>query len=221
MNLFKNNVAAFFDFDYVVVGKDLYRMLGEELIRMGKVPRYRLFVWYIWLLKYRLNLLSGEDVIRENLKDIGGTDVKVFVDIAESIFEKGRNRILPKALDLIEKHRSAGHRVVILSGNFSILIKPFAQYLNVSDVVAIELEIVDGKFTGRVIEPICIGKGKTYWMKKFARENKIDLTESFFYTDSFYDIDTMLSVGNPIAVNPDPNLKKFAKSMGWKILKTL
>lgn len=219
--MFKNNVAAFFDFDYVVVGKDLYRMLGEELIRMGKVPRYRLFVWYIWLLKYRLNLLSGEDVIRENLKDIGGTDVKVFVDIAESIFEKGRNRILPKALDLIEKHRSAGHRVVILSGNFSILIKPFAQYLNVSDVVAIELEIVDGKFTGRVIEPICIGKGKTYWMKKFARENKIDLTESFFYTDSFYDIDTMLSVGNPIAVNPDPNLKKFAKSMGWKILKTL
>lgn len=219
--MFKNNVAAFFDFDYVVVGKDLYRMLGEELIRMGKVPRYRLFIWYIWLLKYRLNLLSGEDVIRENLKDIGGTDVKVFLDIAESIFEKGRNRILPKALDLIEKHRSAGHRVVILSGNFSILIKPFAQYLNVSDVVAIELEIVDGKFTGRVIEPICIGKGKTYWMKKFARENKIDLTESFFYTDSFYDIDTMLSVGNPIAVNPDPNLKKFAKSMGWKILKTL
>lgn len=217
----KNNVAAFFDFDYVVVGKDLYRMLGEELIRMGKVPRYRLFVWYIWLLKYRLNLLSGEDVIRENLKDIAGEDVKVFIDISESIFEKGQNRVLPKALELIEKHRSAGHRIVILSGNFSILIKPFAQYINVQDVVAIELEIVDGKFTGRVIEPICIGKGKTYWMKKFARENRIDLTESFFYTDSFYDIDTLLSVGNPIAVNPDPNLKKFAKSMGWKILRTL
>lgn len=214
------NVAAFFDFDYVIVEKDLYRMLGEELIRRGKVPRFRLFIWYIWLIKYRLNLLSSVDIIKENVRDIEGENVSLFFDISQSIFKDGKNKILPKALELIDQHRKLGHRVVILSGNFSILIKPFAEYIGVKDIVAIEIETKDGKFTGNVVEPICIGRGKTYWMRKFARENKIDLTESYFYTDSFYDLDTLLSVGNPVAVNPDRNLGNFARAMGWKIIKT-
>lgn len=215
------NVCAFFDFDYVIVGKDLYRMLGEELIRRGKVPKFRLFIWYFWLIRYRLNLLSGVDIIKENVRELEGVEVSLFFDISKSIFEEGRKRILPESLKLIEQHRELGHRVVILSGNFSILIKPFAEYIGINDIVAIEIETENGKFTGKIVEPICIGKGKTYWMRKFARDNKIDLTESYFYTDSFYDLDTLLSVGNPVAVNPDRNLKEFAKAMGWKIMKTL
>lgn len=214
------NVAAFFDFDYVIVEKDLYRMLGEELIKRGKVPRFRLFVWYIWLIKYRLNLLSSLDIIKENVKDLEGEDFSLFLDVSQSIFEDGKKKILPKALKLIDEHKKFGHRVVILSGNFSILIKPFAEYIGIDDIVAIEIEAKDGKLTGKVVEPICIGRGKTYWMKRFARENNIDLTESYFYTDSFYDLDTLLSVGNPVVVNPDRNLGNFARAMGWRIIRT-
>lgn len=215
------NIGAFFDFDYVIIGKDLYRMLGEELISIGKVSRFRLLVWYIWLIRYRFNMLNGEDIVRENLKELKGVPVGEFEKIAQSIFEKGKRRILPRALEIVEQHKKAGHIVAILSGNFSILIKPFAQYIGLENVIAIELETKDGKFTGRAVEPICIGRGKTYWMRVFAREKNIDLSESFFYTDSFYDLDTLLSVGNPVAVNPDPNLKRFAKSMNWKIIRTL
>lgn len=215
------NIAAFFDFDYVIIGKDLYRMLGEKLVRMGKLPKFRMIVWHIWFVRYRLNLLSGENVIRKNLKDIRVLNVEDLHKIAREIFADGQNHILPKALELIKDHREKGHRVVILSGNFSILIRPFAEYLGIKDVVAIELETKDGKLTGRAIEPICVGRGKTYWMRKFAHENNIDLTESFFYTDSFYDVDTLLTVGNPIAVNPDPKLKRFAKYMNWSIISTM
>ncbi|GBD03280.1 Phosphoserine phosphatase SerB1 [bacterium HR19] len=213
--------GAFFDLDYVIVKKDLYRLLGEELIRLGKVSRLKIFLWYVWLLRYRLNTLKGEDILRENVKDIKGLREKDFLDISLYVFDRAKKYISSKAVELIRQHEKDGFIVAILSGNFRILIEPIAQHIGVKNVIAVDLETKDGYFTGRVVEPICIGRGKTYWMKKFARENKIDLTQSYFYTDSFYDIDTLLSVGIPVAVNPDPKLKKFAKSLGWNIINTL
>jgi len=215
-------VGAFFDVDYVVVGKDLYRLLGEELIRRGIVPKFRVFVWYIWLIRYRLNILKGEDILRQNIKETKGISVEEFKKIAEAVFISAKNYILPKAVELIKSHIQQGHEVAFLSGNFKYLIEPIAEYIGVpkENVIAVEFVSKDGVFTGEVVEPICIGRGKTYWMRKFARERGIDLSRSYFYTDSFYDFDTLLSVGFPVAVNPDPRLKAFARKLGWPIIYT-
>jgi HAD superfamily hydrolase (TIGR01490 family) len=213
-------IGAFFDLDYVIVGKDLYRLIGEELIRKNMVSKFRFILWYFWLIKYRFNLLKAEDVLKNNIKDMGGMDLEKFGELAQSVYERALKYILPGAVKLIEEHKRSGHQIAILSANFKILIEPIAKFLGIENVIAIELEVKDGKFTGKVVEPMCIGRGKTFWMRKFAREKNIDLTESFFYTDSFYDFDTLLSVGNPVAVNPDPKLKKFAKKLGWKIIYT-
>lgn len=212
--------AAFFDVDYVVVGKDLYRLLGENLIRSGKVPRIKVVLWYLWLIRYRLNMLKGEEILRENIKDAAGIYVDEFRKVALQVFNEARKYILPKTVDLIKKHKEDGHEVAFLSGNFRILIEPIAEFLGVKHVIAVELKEENGVYTGEVVEPICVGKGKTYWMRKFARSMGIDLTQSYFYTDSFYDLDTLLSVGFPVAVNPDPRLKRFAKRLGWPIIYT-
>ncbi len=212
--------AAFFDVDYVVVGKDLYRLLGENLIKSGRVPRIKLFVWYFWLIRYRLNMLSGERILRENIKDAAGLRVDDFYKVALDVFKEARKYILPKTVELIRRHREEGYEVAFLSGNFRVLIEPIADYLGIKHVVAVELKAENGVLTGEVIEPICIGRGKTYWMRDFARRFGIDLTRSYFYTDSFYDFDTLLSVGFPVAVNPDPKLKSFARRLGWPVIYT-
>ena len=50
------------------------------------------------------------------------------------------------------------------------------------------LEVEDGLFTGRVIEPICFEEGKIYWLQQFIEEHRIDLAKSWFYTDSITDL---------------------------------
>ncbi len=213
--------SAFFDVDYVVVKKDLFRLLGEELIKLGRISKFKIFIWYLWLIGYRLNMLDGEKIMKENVKEIEDIKYTEIQGIAYSVFKSAKRYILPKTIELIQKHTDEGYEVVFLSGNFRILIEPIAEFLGVKNVIAVELENDGEFFTGRVVEPVCIGRGKTYWMKKFSKEKNIDLTTSYFYTDSFYDLDTLLSVGFPVATNPDPRLKSFAKKMGWKIIYTI
>jgi phosphoserine phosphatase len=45
----------------------------------------------------------------------------------------------------------------------------------------------------------------------------VDLKASFFYTDSISDLPLLEQVGHPIAVNPDPRLRRIARSRGWPV----
>ncbi len=79
------------------------------------------------------------------------------------------------------------------------------------------LEVEDGCFTGRVVEPICFEEGKIYWLQQLVEEQGIDLAKSWFYTDSITDISLMDIVGHPVAANPDPLLYRVAVRRRWPI----
>jgi len=50
-----------------------------------------------------------------------------------------------------------------------------------------------------------------------AERSGIDLTKSFAYSDSVTDLPLLQAVGNPVAVNPDKELRKAAEEHGWPI----
>jgi phosphoserine phosphatase len=55
------------------------------------------------------------------------------------------------------------------------------------------------------------------WAERFAVENDVDLAASSFYSDSISDLPLLERVGHPVAVNPDPRLRRLAKKRGWPI----
>ena len=65
---------------------------------------------------------------------------------------------------------------------------------------------------------MCYGAGKIYWAKRFCEEKGVDLSKSYFYTDSITDLDLLELVGHQVVVNPDPLLKREATKRGWPIL---
>jgi phosphoserine phosphatase len=79
------------------------------------------------------------------------------------------------------------------------------------------LEAQDGRLTGRVVPPVCVGTGKIVWAERFAAEHDVDLSASFFYTDSISDLPLLERVGHPVAVNPDPRLRRLAAARGWPV----
>jgi phosphoserine phosphatase len=83
--------------------------------------------------------------------------------------------------------------------------------------ICTRFEVVDGIFTGRPVEPICYGPGKLHWARIYARERDLDLSTSYFYTDSYTDLAMLQAVACPVAVNPDARLRRHAQKQGWPI----
>ena len=125
--------------------------------------------------------------------------------------------IYPEAEALVREHEAAGHVVAIVSGATKFVVGPLARRLGISHFLFTRLEVEDGCFTGRVVEPICFEEGKIYWLQQFIEEQGIDLAKSYFYTDSITDLPLLAIVGHPIAANPDPLLYRAAVRRRWPV----
>ena len=130
------------------------------------------------------------------------------------------------ASDEAAKRLAQEHGVSVLSGTAEptsrdaaarFLAEPLARHLGVKHLVYTRLEVEDGRFTGRVIEPICFGEGKVYWLQQFIEDEGIELSKSYFYTDSITDMPLLDLVGHPMVVNPDPILYRMAVRRHWSV----
>jgi phosphoserine phosphatase len=81
-------------------------------------------------------------------------------------------------------------------------------------VLSSELEVVDGKFTGRA-SALCFGKHKVTLVKRWAARHGVDLAASTFYSDSYNDLPMLERVGRAVAVNPDARLRRVARARAW------
>src|SRR5262249_56994379 len=87
---------------------------------------------------------------------------------------------------------------------------PLARELGTPAVMCPRLEVVEGRLTGRHVWPTCYGGGKALVARAFARERRIELAESYFYTDSDEDLPLLEAVGRPRPTNPNPRLAAIA-----------
>ena len=73
----------------------------------------------------------------------------------------------------------------------------------------------DGAITGEVVHPSCYGVGKAIAARDFAAAHGIELSRSFFYTDSDEDLPLLDIVGRPRPINPTRTLSAIAAKRGW------
>ena len=148
----------------------------------------------------------------------GWDQAKVVALVRETLTEVIEPIVYEQALDLIERHRAAGHRVYIVSASPAEIVTPLAQYLGVDSTISTRAEIDDeGRYTGGV-EFYAYGPYKAVAVRDLAITDGIDLEESFAYSDSITDLPMLEAVGHPVAVNPDRELRRVAVERGWQIL---
>jgi putative phosphoserine phosphatase/1-acylglycerol-3-phosphate O-acyltransferase len=109
--------------------------------------------------------------------------------------------------------------VVVVSSATRYQVRPAALDLGIEHLLCTELEVVDGRFTGRLVEPACWGPGKVAAAEEFCEQQKVDLAGSVFYSDSFDDLALLQRVGQPRVLNPDAKLRRIAEDRGWPIQK--
>ncbi len=213
-----STVAAFFDVDYTVLSVSSGRQWIRYLRRSGRMTG-SLWWAFLWLgLRYYLGVLDFPRAIARLTAMVAGMDAEAFREETRRWFEEWvRPYIAPGAVARIAWHREHGHRVVLVSAATEYVVRPLAEALGIPDYLCTHLEVRDGHLTGRVVGPPCYGPGKVYWAERYAAAHGVDLSRSYFYSDSYTDRYLLLRVGHPVAVNPDPRLRRLARRRGWPI----
>ena len=213
------HIAAFFDLDRTLINDFSAKQFLKSRLLSGKSTAKELLSQLATVLVYASGNRDFEMLTKISASGVKGIKEKQFIDLGKEVYQEHlANTIYPEATALIASHIKRGHQVVIISAATRYQITPIANELGIKDIFCTEMEVKKGKFTG-VISEMCWSEGKARAGRTFAKSNDIDLSKSFFYTDSIDDYPLLEIVGKPIATNPDSKLSQLAFENDWKILR--
>jgi len=140
---------------------------------------------------------------------------------AEFMDLKLRPMIGRRARELVAEHRRAGALCAIVTATNSFVTAPIARELGVEHLIATEPEARNGAFTGKVAGVPCFREGKVarleQWLAALGR-TLASFAASWCYSDSHNDLPLLEHVTQPVAVDPDDELRRIATERGWKII---
>jgi len=211
-----SRVAAFFDIDHTVLEANSgIKWVGYQW-RTGKLSIWQVLLAFRWLAEYRFGNLDFEAMARRIMQTYQGRTASAIYGEVEAFFERDvMSTICVQARERLAYHRDAGHVLALLTSATHFMSKPLADALDVEHILCTEVEVAEGRLTGRTLDPLCYGAGKVTRAEAFARHHGVDLDRSYFYSDSVSDLPMLERVGEPRVVNPDPRLRRIAIERGW------
>jgi HAD superfamily hydrolase (TIGR01490 family) len=210
-------IAAFFDMDNTLLRLDSGTSYTRFLYQRGELPKRMVAKVLYWSALYKLALLDMEAVFERLCADLAGDSEADMIAKCEQWYrEHVAPSVAPAALVALEHHRAAGHAVVLATGSTVYAARPVARGVGIDHVLASELEVASGSFTGRP-SALCFGHHKVALAERWSRDHGVELASSYFYSDSYNDLPMLSRVGHAVAVNPDTRLRRHARRLGWAI----
>jgi HAD superfamily hydrolase (TIGR01490 family) len=130
--------------------------------------------------------------------------------------------ILKKAVDLVNQHKEAGDRLLIITATNSFITKPIGELFGIDELIGTDPEENEGEFTGKVKGTPSFKEGKVTRLFDWLGEKNLklaDFEKTFFYSDSHNDLALLEVVTNPVVVNGDKILLEKAQEKNWPTLR--
>lgn len=153
--------------------------------------------------------MRGEIDFRESFKErvalLKGLDVSVMEGIAESLpITEGVDRMM-------QVLKRAGFKTAILSGGFTFFGEYLKRRFGFDYVYANELEVEDGKLTGRYVGEIVDGKRKAELLRLIAQVENVNIAQTIAVGDGANDLPMLSAAGLGIAFHAKPKVKQSAE----------
>ena len=209
-------ICALFDFDGTIIsGYSASAFLKDQIVR-GELSPADLAQLTQAATRFGLGSLGFSAFMAVHAQYLAGRPEADYIANSERLFRRAIARLIyPEARQLIEAHRAKGHSIAIVSSATPYQVRPAAKDLGIDDVYSSDLEVIDGQFTGRVVQPTCFGDGKVLAAETFTEAKKSTLNDCFFYSDSADDIELLEAVGHPVVLNGSRQLRVIARERGW------
>jgi putative phosphoserine phosphatase/1-acylglycerol-3-phosphate O-acyltransferase len=221
-------IAALFDFDGTLYTGHIW----QDLVRHHWVAgvHRRWVVAYVVrnvapVPLYRLGLISQKAFFHAWAETLAWLLRGWTLEEAQALFDRLTDeQIMPNlrgdVLERLGQHQRRGHQVALVSGTFAPWLSTVAQRLAIPHAVGTRLQVQDGRYTGRIIPPLCQGEGKASRVDAFFSELglEVDWSASHAYADRISDTHLLNRVGHPVAVYPDEELLAKAQAQNWPIM---
>ncbi len=144
------------------------------------------------------------DSLRARVALLEGLDVSAIDQVYADL------ELAPGARTTVRVLKRLGYRFALVSGGFTQLTDRLAADLGIDFSVANQLEVVDGRLTGRVVGPIVDRAGKAEALRRFAAEAGVPVNATIAIGDGANDLDMLNAAGLGIAFNAKPLVQEAA-----------
>lgn len=211
---------AIFDLDNTLIGGDSDYLWGEFLCEIGavdaKTHRQKNENYFQQYNRGELDIYEYSEFAVEPLSRFDMGELAAMHQ--QFIIEKIKPIYLKKAQQLVDKHKSQGDTILVITATSRFVTEAIARLYGIDNILAIEAEIVDGRYTGKIVGIPTYAAGKVDNLMLWLEQNDETLSGSSFYSDSHNDIPLLEVVDNPVAVNPNAALKTHADDKNWPII---
>ncbi len=216
----KPEIVAF-DLEGTLTAGVAWEGMRDYLMAHGEGDKFRRFFRknLLPVLAFRFGLLRDERAFKERwildvLRLFAGYSPEQLDEMAAWVvghtFWPQRRVVV---VDELVAHQANGRRVIIVSGMFEPILRPFAQMVQ-AECIGTPLEFVDGRFTGEIIGQLNVGQPKV------AQLQQLPGRLLAAYGDTVRDIPMLELAETAVAVHPDKFLRETAVQRGWRILET-
>lgn len=148
--------------------------------------------------------LDFEESLRSRVALLAGLPESVLDEVYDDLV------LAPGARTLVRTLTRLGYRFAIVSGGFSRVTDRLAADLGIHFARANDLEVVDGRLTGRVLGEVVDRAGKARALREFAAAAGVDLAATIAIGDGANDLDMLAAAGLGIAYNAKPVVRDAA-----------
>ena len=149
--------------------------------------------------------IDFNESFRERVALLKGLDESVMQDIAEHLpITEGVERLMY----VLKRY---GYKIAILSGGFTYFGNYRKNKFGIDYVYANELEIVDGKLTGRYVGEIVDGRRKAELLRLIAQVENVDIRQTIAVGDGANDLPMISLAGLGIAFHAKPKVVATAQ----------
>ncbi|MGP8291701.1 HAD family hydrolase [Vreelandella zhanjiangensis] len=211
---------AIFDLDNTLISTDSDHAWGEFLLEQGAVDpvAYR-EANERFMADYNAGTLDMAAFLEMALKPLAdNTPEQLTAWHQQFMVSKIEPHILPKAEELLARHRTKGDTLLIITATNRFITAPIAERLGVDYLIAVNPEIENGRYTGRVSGVPSYREGKITRLHEWLEDKDFTLDGAWFYSDSHNDLPLLEEVDHPVAVDPDATLRRVAEERQWRIM---
>jgi len=215
---------ALFDLDHTLIPMDSDHGWGQFTVQIGWRDAHAFAqANHLYYEQYKAGTLDIADYIRFATGAIREQGLeKSIAAHAQYMSDVVQKNIKKQALDLVQRHRDAGDRIVIVTATNEFVTRPIAEAFGADELIAIELERdATGLPTGEIKGTPSFREGKVARVEQWLTEHGTNwdgVGRSTFYSDSINDLPLLEKVSHPVATNPDDRLRAIAEQRGWPIL---
>jgi len=211
---------AIFDLDNTLISDDSDFLWGQFLVDQGIVDKtYYEATNAKFYQDYQHGELDIVEFLNFSLAPLAAHEATQLFKWREQFVEQIIKPIqLKPAIRLVNKHRFKGDTVLVITATNRFVTEPIVKLFGIDHLLATTPEFINNRYTGKFEGVPCFQAGKITLLEQWLKETGETMENSWFYSDSHNDLPLLKRVDNPVAVDPDDQLRDYALQANWQVI---